>query len=112
MESRGRQEALVASGRLRPTWPTATWYNVLAQVPMGNPLTVEKAFLRMRHGQFLSAVRLREKRLISLEAPPCPLCGGGEEEETVAHYLRRCARWGAARQRHLGSIPSVFDASV
>lgn len=89
METRGRQEALIGSGCLRPTWPTATWYNVLAQVPMGNPLTVEKAFLRMRHGQFMSAARMRSKDLISSEAVPCPLCGG-QQEETVPHYLRRC----------------------
>jgi DNA-binding transcriptional regulator YhcF (GntR family) len=111
MESETRQESLIASGTLRPMYPMATWFNVLAQVRGINPLTVERAFLRLRHGQFLTVQRMQEKEMTTRAVRTCPLCDG-DEPETVAHMLRRCTRWNAARHEHLASIPGTFDDDV
>ena len=106
METEELQRRLLASPCIRPTWPASTWHNVLAQVP-APPTVIERSYLRLRLGCYMTAERMSEKGLIK-DTGTCPLCDEDEPED-VAHLLRRCPRWAVAREAMLATLPVDFS---
>ena len=69
METEELQRRLLASPCIQPTWPASTWHNVLAQVP-APPTIIERSYLRLRLGCYMTAERMSEKGLIKTRALP------------------------------------------